>query len=277
MDHTVTSCVVRPAASRYEQERALELVHENYVRLGYMKPHQSGMRINVHYALPMTRTFVAVVDHEVAATLSVFVDSAFGLPLDDIYEDRIATLRGQRRRVAEVGMLSDVGAGHVGMDGLMDLMLHAFWEAVEAGADDIVVAVNPRHRAFYRRLMCFEPFGDRRSYLSVGGAPAVLLRLDLRRFRPGHVTSRRVRVAFDSTLRQRLDNSAWLWRMNDDDLHYFFVERSEVFKSLDPTQRRIIENHFPGLDISRLIDDTTTLPSPESSPARATEVVSWPA
>lgn len=47
------------ARSRQELERAYILTHEEYVRLGYMSPHPSGMRVSIYHALPTTRTFVA--------------------------------------------------------------------------------------------------------------------------------------------------------------------------------------------------------------------------
>jgi hypothetical protein len=47
--------------------------------------------------------------------------------------------------------------------------------------DDICIAVNPRHVRFYERLFpSASQFGDLKRYNKVNGAPAVLLRLDLR-------------------------------------------------------------------------------------------------
>ncbi|MFH1022187.1 MAG: hypothetical protein V1809_02230, partial [Planctomycetota bacterium] len=47
------------------------------------------------------------------------------------------------------------------------------------GATDFVITVNPRHVRFYERSMLFEKAGPERVYGKVGGAPAVLLRVDL--------------------------------------------------------------------------------------------------
>ena len=47
------------------------------------------------------------------------------------------------------------------------------------GYDDFVIEVNPRHVAYYRRLLGFEVAGSERPCPRVQGAPAVLLRLDL--------------------------------------------------------------------------------------------------
>ncbi|MBI2207001.1 MAG: hypothetical protein HYU41_24470 [Candidatus Rokubacteria bacterium] len=41
--------------------------------------------------------------------------------------------------------------------------------------------MNPRHARFYETLLRFERFGETKPYAAVNGAPAVALRLDLRR------------------------------------------------------------------------------------------------
>jgi len=47
------------------------------------------------------------------------------------------------------------------------------------GYDDFLVEVNPRHVAYYRRLLLFEVLGPERPCPRVLGAPAVLLRVEL--------------------------------------------------------------------------------------------------
>jgi molybdopterin/thiamine biosynthesis adenylyltransferase len=47
------------------------------------------------------------------------------------------------------------------------------------GATDFIITVNPRHEKFYEKTLLFKPAGLEREYEKVGGAPALLLRLDL--------------------------------------------------------------------------------------------------
>ena len=72
-----------------------------------MQPDPAGIRLSIHYALPTTRTFVAVLGSDVIATISLFCDSPLGLPMDDLYEQELRALRRQGRCIGEVGMLAD--------------------------------------------------------------------------------------------------------------------------------------------------------------------------
>src|SRR5258708_1057101 len=49
---------------------------------------------------------------------------------------------------------------------------------VKGGGDSWVIAVNPRHRAYYRKVMGFVPLGGRRAYPAVLDAPAEALMVD---------------------------------------------------------------------------------------------------
>src|SRR6185503_13907745 len=49
----------------------------------------------------------------------------------------------------------------------------------KGGATDVVIEVNPRHVAYYQKLLLFEVCGPEKPCPRVNGAPAVLLRLDL--------------------------------------------------------------------------------------------------
>ena len=44
--------VVKLAETKHEVAAALGLLHDTYVREGYMKPHPSGMRLTIYHALP---------------------------------------------------------------------------------------------------------------------------------------------------------------------------------------------------------------------------------
>ena len=46
-------------------------------------------------------------------------------------------------------------------------------------ATDFIITVNPRHMAYYERILLFRRVGRQRCYGKVGGAPAVLMNLDL--------------------------------------------------------------------------------------------------
>jgi hypothetical protein len=148
-----------------------------------MRPEPSGLRLSLHHALPSTKVFVATVRGRVAGTVSVIEDSRIGLPIDELYRHELSVLRRQGRRISEVSALAiDEQHKTAGVPILTRLILLLVVHAKEIRKqDDICIAVNPRHVRFYRRLFPgAAEFGQLKSYGKVNGAPAVLLRLDLR-------------------------------------------------------------------------------------------------
>ncbi len=167
--------VVSPA----ERDACFRLVHAQYVERGYTERDPSGRRLLLHHALPATRIFRVISATRVVATVSLVPDSVLGLPMDDLYAAELRPLRAVGRRLAEVSALAAApGAGPATVAQLMSrLVLYA--ERL-GRVDDLCVTVNPRHVRFYGRLG-FSPLGSVRQYAAVNGAPAVALRLDLRR------------------------------------------------------------------------------------------------
>jgi len=243
---------VRPIRCREELEQALALVHDNYVRLGYMAADPSGMRISRYHAHPRTQTFATLVDGHVVATVAMFHDSPLGLPGDAIFRDNLDALRQDRRHLIEVGMLADRRhALKRRSAALLEMMRLVFWAAREEGVDDILATVNPRHERFYRRTLAFAPVGDVRDHPAVGGAPAVLLRLELKGLGPERARRPEVGEMFFTPPQE--DTGHPPYRMRREDLRRLFVEQSAVFASLPPANREAVEACYPGLDIEEML------------------------
>lgn len=242
----------RQVRDRSELEQALALVHDNYVRCGYMKPHPSGMRLNVHYALPSTRTFVSVVDDEVTATVSLFCDSALGLPMDHLYARELRPLREEGRHIGEVGMLADRRRSlSRALPVLLKMMKRLFCSARHLDLSDLMITVNPKHKAFYARMLCFEEYGPQKSCQTVNGAPAVLLRINMVALREENVQRERIRKLFFSPLPE---GSAYRgdYQMRPEDLEYFFLEKTDLLRQADNESLSAIESQYPGLKLRRL-------------------------
>jgi hypothetical protein len=172
---------VKIASERAEWEEAYRLVAQSYRSRGYELATAKGLRFTPFHALPDTTTFVAKHDGHVVATLSLVLDNTLlGLPMECIYGPEIHDLRLQGRRIGEATSLADGG-----------LSLREFFQVfvtiikltmqyhVEQGGDTWVITVNPRHRAFYTKVLGFVPLGPCRSYACVQDAPAEAYYLDL--------------------------------------------------------------------------------------------------
>jgi hypothetical protein len=99
------------------------------------------------------------------------------LPADENFREQLDILRGQGRRLCEPSRLA-IDAGVTKR--VFASMIHVsyLYAHVLNGFSDYVIEVNPRHVAFYQRMLGFERVGPVRQCSRVG-APAVLLRVPL--------------------------------------------------------------------------------------------------
>jgi hypothetical protein len=121
---------------------------------------------------------------QAVGTVSLVLDSEDGLPCDEIYGPELAALRSQGRRLLEVTRLA-INQTHAHSKQLLTLLCNApfVYGAQVADCTDLVIEVNPRHVAYYVRLLKFDILGSERECPRVQGAPAVLLRGDLNVYR----------------------------------------------------------------------------------------------
>jgi hypothetical protein len=168
------------ASRRGEFERAFALLAAKYQERGYDEPGGKPFRFTPHHALPGTLTFVARDGERVVATISLVPDSPpLGLPMESIYGEEVARLRREGRDLAEVTSLDSDGlAPREFLRVFAALIKLAIQAHLRRGGDSWVIAINPRHRAFYRRAMGFVPIGPRRPHPAVRAHPAEAYLLD---------------------------------------------------------------------------------------------------
>ena|SRR5689334_14730652 len=170
------------AITRSELDAASRLVHRCYVERGYVQPSADGRHVSPYLAMPSAAIFVARVQDEVVATVSLLEDSELQLPCDEIYPAEMGVLRAAGLRVAEVSALA-VSEAHrsVALDAMRSLIrVVGVYGRDLAGVDHLCIAVHPRHAAFYESRLRFRRFGGLKAYRAVNDAPAVGLVLDLR-------------------------------------------------------------------------------------------------
>jgi hypothetical protein len=147
------------------------LVRRRYAWRGY----QVGNTVGIH---PNRVTLSASNEDEVLATITVGLDSVAGLFVDKLYGQEVDRIREQGRRVCEFTRLA-VEASVRSKPVLAALFHIAYIHARRISrCSDLVVEVNPRHVAFYERMLSFTVCGGEKLDTRVG-ASAVLLKLDL--------------------------------------------------------------------------------------------------
>ena len=151
------------ATSLEDLKAAYGLVHDVFVRQGYILPDESGLRIRAFEAAPETATFVAKVEGEVVGVITLVSDSPdLGLPSDGPFGAELDALRGPGRKVCEV--TNQVMTDSYRSSSLTtELMRCAFAHALAVGCTDFIGTVSPSHVGFYE-LLGFEGISEVRSY-----------------------------------------------------------------------------------------------------------------
>ncbi len=165
------SLSIRVADNPLHRTHCSSLIQRRYAWRGYSATpleNDSTQRV----------TLSACSSETTVATLTVGVDSADGLYVGRLYSDVVERLRGEGRKLCEftkfaveesVRSHSVLGAiFHVAS--MFIINLHR--------CSDALIEVNPRHVAFYRRMLGFKIEAGERIDHEVN-APAVLMRLDL--------------------------------------------------------------------------------------------------
>jgi len=169
------------ADTEEELEASFSLLHDAYVDAGFMKPDPSGMRVTLYHALPTTTTLCAKWDGEVVGTISLIRESAFGFPLQKVFD--LSGVRVKGGNLAEVSALAvhprfrKTGGGI-----LFPLMKYMYEYATEYfDTRHLLIAVNPNRIEMYESLLFFQRLTANvvDKYDFANGAPAVGAALDL--------------------------------------------------------------------------------------------------
>jgi hypothetical protein len=160
---------IRMANSHGTREAASLLLKKMYSWRGYsVDPH------DVHDANKLVLT--ADTGNKIVGTMSLCFDSEAGLPADDNFRDTLDELRARNRRLCEPSRLAiDKDTPNRVFAALMHISY--IYSHNIFGYTDYVIEVNPRHVAFYKRMLGFRHLADERICKRVN-APAVLLRLE---------------------------------------------------------------------------------------------------
>ncbi len=233
----------RIAASRKDLEAAYRLVHQEYLRRGYIEEHSSALWLSVHNALPESTTLLMVqrspaVGESIVGTVTLVPDSPLGLPMDAIYRGEMDRLRRAGRRIGEVTMLAfreadgDVsdGASTVDRCRVLFRLFKLVWNEARCrlGLDDLCIAIHPTHSLIYEQIG-FQDFAPIVAYDRVNGSPALGKRVDLRTVRARLAANGRpslYRFFFEQAPMYALGRRKFL--MTPEDLAYFCVERTDV-------------------------------------------------
>lgn len=172
--------VFKRADTYAEIEAALRLVYESYQERKLVPHSEHKLRLTKYHALPTTAVLIAKKGDEVIATLSLILDSALGLPIEELWN--ISHLRERHTRIAEVSSLA-IKRGYRGGKGELLFPLCKYMYLLSKdhlGVDALVAAVHPMVRDFYECILRFKEIDNRvHRYSFAEGAKAVGLYLSI--------------------------------------------------------------------------------------------------
>ncbi|MBN2483165.1 MAG: hypothetical protein JXD21_03030 [Candidatus Omnitrophica bacterium] len=253
----------RVARSRTELEQSYHLIYDEYIKRGYMQENPSHLRISFFNALPETTTFIAIAEETIIATVTLIPDSPLGLPMDEIYHKELDTFRGQKKKICEISMLASNTEFYKNGISLMlnsKKMFFIFYlfKLVYDYAKDylnldyLCITINPKHKLTYDFLL-FKDFGELKTYSGANGAPAIGKYADVKNIRDECRREKNEgleRMFFSrETDPIQFSNKVML---REEDLEYFFMRKTDVFKNASPTQLAYLKNCYPNFDFSKL-------------------------
>lgn len=188
------------------------LVYDAYSEKGYCAEKNSRLHFTHHCFFPKSRTFLLKEKDKLKGTVSLIPDSPGGLPLDSVFPNELAWLRGLNKKVAEISLLAieDEGARRrfpltqFEKQSILFFLFKIMYEYArrEEGITDFIIGVHPKHETLYKNLL-FNSLAPAKSYGAVNGHPVILLHLNLLRaeqmwpvflkvFMAGNVTSNEI-------------------------------------------------------------------------------------
>ena len=236
---------VRPALSREELEHAYRRVYWSFRERGYIEECPSETRVSIFNAFPTTVTFVCVLRGIVIASGTIVEDTEIGLPMDEIYHDELQGLRDAGRTLTEVTMLADRRRDvRRTLPMLLFLMKHIFdYVTLIVRADDMCITINPRHETFFQEYLLFKPLGPLRAYPSVKNHPALAKRLVLDTvMEECRTNEERWEQFFENRTPVNLLKKRY--RMTCEDLRYFFIELTSIFRDASPETLDCLRKHY---------------------------------
>ncbi|MFZ4285173.1 GNAT family N-acetyltransferase [Variovorax sp. HJSM1_2] len=244
--------VLKIAQTRDELEACFRLLHDAYVGSGYMLPDPSGLRVTLYHALPTTTTLCALYDGQVVGTISLIRQSAFGFPMQAVFN--LESVKQRKGKIAEVSALAVHPQFRQSGGAVLFPLMKFMYEYCTSCFDThhVVIAVNPKQIDLYEALLLFErlPAPVVEKYDFVNGAPAVAAAIDLlavpRRLRHLYGGKTPSKNLYHYFVRAQIKNIQLPKRryyttnhpvMTPAMLDYFFNQRTQVFSKMTEREK----------------------------------------
>jgi hypothetical protein len=170
---------IKIANTLEERESVFRLAYQIYRDKGYIQENGNQWLLNPYDTAHETIVFI-VQDQQknIVGSITTLFDSPRKLPADKIYKEELQSLRQSGKKMAEIS--PDYRNSKEILVLLFNYM--AIYAYHVRRFDNLIIEVNPRHKEYYKSILCFEEIGAEKPCPQVQNAPAILLSLPLKRY-----------------------------------------------------------------------------------------------
>lgn len=163
-----------------ELDQVQRLVHDSYVKEGYIEPQENGklvhfQNINQRNA---THTLIAKCGDKIIGTASITMDNEYFVPIDKTFMEEYKQVRATGRKIAVIWRLV-VGNNYRQHSRVVSkLIKNAINVGFTAGANTKICIFNQHHEKFYKKVLGMKVITRRDSLTCLNNLPATLMQLD---------------------------------------------------------------------------------------------------
>ena len=177
--HTTSDCLLQRngysihlVSSLKQRIKATTLIKRMYASRGYQTDNACAFT-----NAPNQYTFEARQSQQLIGTMTLTIDTHDKLLADTLYRTELNQFRQRNRRLCELSKLAfNSESSSKEIFASLFHIAYIFARNIH-NVDDAFIEINPRHAAFYKRMLGFQQIGELRTCPRVN-APAVLLHLN---------------------------------------------------------------------------------------------------
>jgi hypothetical protein len=173
--------IIKIANTLDEREAAFKLGYQIYLEKGYVKENVNQWLVN-DYDVNQDTTILIVKDKAniVVGSVTLVFKNDDPIPAEKIYQEEINTLTSSGKKIAELSRLV-ISPDYRNSKEIILLLFNylSIFAYYIKKYDCLTIQVNPRHKAYYEKLLNFKEIGGEKICPRVQNAPAVLMLLHL--------------------------------------------------------------------------------------------------
>lgn len=175
---------IKVANNLEEREAAFRLGYEVYLEKNYIdKNKQEWLVQDYDFVTDTTILIVQDQNKQVLGTVTLVFDSESSLPCKQLYPKEVKFLYSQGAKLTELSRLAIARDSRYSKEILLLLINYLMiYSQINKTCNGLIIQVNPRHVAYYQKLLDFTIIGEEKSCRRVKDAPAVLLHLCFKRY-----------------------------------------------------------------------------------------------